>query len=132
MTNNIEIHRAEANIAAYQQAAETLADQLATRGYGEIVFCPGDATAYPFIVLDRGRTVPIVRGEATIEMGPTRSNYLVVLSASFGGAYEWRGQRMHWDYCAAKWTPNNHEGTAHGVAALLNALSPLLPKDDDR
>lgn len=120
-----EVHRAERNTAAYTQAARELATQIHRRGVGEIILAPGDATVYPFIVLAKGREVPEIRGEKTIEP-VRRRDYLVILAATFGGTYEWGGQSMHWDYCAAKWTKDGHEWTGRVVCALLNALSPLL------
>lgn len=125
MSAETEVHRAERNVAAYQQAARELSFQINRRGVGEILFAPGDATAYPFIVIAKGREVPEIRGEKTVET-VHRSSYLVILAASFGGTYEWGGQLMHWDYCAAKWTNDCHEWTGRVVCALLNALSPLL------
>lgn len=125
--SNVDVHQTERNLTAYKAAASLLAHQLRDRGFGEVLLTPGDATAYPFVILPAGRIVQTVREDG---WGPDtkRRDYLVILAASFGKGYEWSGQTMSWDYCAEKWTTDRHEWTGRVVCLLLNHLSPLLPK----
>lgn len=123
--SEVEVHPTERDLSAYVAAATVLARQIDERGYGEIVLQPGDATAYPFIILPKHRLVSVV-SNGELEHLKTRRDYLVILAASFGRGYEWGGQSMHWDYCAAKWTTDGHEWTGRVVCLLLNHLSPLL------
>jgi hypothetical protein len=124
-------HRTERNMAPYQTAAADVVDQLAARGFAEIILQPGDATAYRFVILPDMREVVRVSnlGEDSAQTDPVNcANFLVILAAGFGASYDWLpGQgKLSWDYCAQKWTPNGNEWTGRVVALFLNHIADQL------
>lgn len=124
--------------AVIKEGAAEAARQLREVGMAHVSVCPGDATAYRFVIVAPGHepmfetTSPLA---PSCRSDPYKRDYMVVLATSFGRAYAWSGQPVHGSYAADKWAHDHHVATGRVVAAFLNAvaeeLAPLAGSGED-
>lgn len=101
----------------FDALAANAAQCLADHGFTHLLFTPGDATRYEFII-----TAPDPEGD----YGSRVREYTVVLSGGLGDAYAWAGDAVHESYALTKWA-RRHEWTSVIVSRFLTTLAPLLP-----
>ena len=105
-------------------AAWWAAQQLAADGFARVQLTPGDLTAYDVVVV-----APCPRWEN----GRTQRSdpYMVVLTNSFGAAYQWHAEPLVAGYVGAKWTNSSVAAgprlwTGEVLSRFLNALAEAI------
>jgi hypothetical protein len=120
MNNHIDEHPVDRLAQSeFDGAANWAHAQLDKYGHAFVDLQPGDATTYKIVVVRPTSKVeypnPTIDWDANMWVG-----------TSFGPLYPWRGNTIHWDYAASKWTSDNHEWTGRVIARFLTTLAQRL------